>query len=293
MLIVAFCFYKTAFISPNNPNGPNGQQIHSLLSVFNVVIHEISWKLDKSSIKTWRICTFWSFCQFWSEFGLFSLENCVDTLTKASRTMKFFLVELLYYSESPSFSKIRQKLHEIIYNLNFLGFLSISVWIWGIFSKQISFISSKKPLGQQIFSLLNVFNFLRLQVYQKFDKNCKKKHSETSFSWNFIQIRSQFQIFFIEKLHYFFKKASRITKFFPFERFQHSKPQNLLNIWQTLHKNVENRKTLQCSLFLGSLWVTLGSLESTKKSKNLYKYIPHDTNLTSVGFYGWNPLAWK
>ena len=37
-------FYKTAFISANNPIG---QRNHSLLIVFNVLIHEISGNLTK------------------------------------------------------------------------------------------------------------------------------------------------------------------------------------------------------------------------------------------------------
>ena len=36
-------------------------------------------------------------------------------------------------------------------------------------------------------------------------------------------------------------------------------------------------------VFLGSFWGLWGQ---PKKSKNLDKYIPHDTNFTSVEFYG-------
>ena len=53
-------------------------------------------------------------------------------------------------------------------------FLSISVWIWCIFSTSIVFISSRKQQRQRICSLLNVFNILSRQVFRKVHKNCIK-----------------------------------------------------------------------------------------------------------------------
>ena len=44
-----------------------------------------------------------------------------------------------------------------------------------------------------------------------------------------------------------------------------------------------DKKHLKFLLFLGSFW---GLWSQPKKSKNFFKYIPDDTNFTSVGFYG-------
>ena len=136
------------------------QRICSLLNVFNFLSHQVFRKVHKNRIKLSKTWIFWCFCLFRFEFDAFFKNKLLFPLQKSPRTTNIFLVERLRHSKPPSLSKNRQKLHEIFKNLKFLGFLSFSVWIWGIFTNQIAFITSTTPLGQQNLSLLNVFNFL-------------------------------------------------------------------------------------------------------------------------------------
>ena len=150
------------------------------------------------------------------------------------------------------------------------------------FYLQIASISSRKPPGQRIFSLFNVFYILSHQVFRKIDKNCIKFSKLWIFEF-FCHFGSEFEAFF-----HFFEKASWITIFFSLDCFKHSKPRNSSIIWQKWIK-VEN-----CAVFItfgvifGSFWGLWGQ---PKMSKNLDKYIPLDTNFTSVEFNGWKPLA--
>ena len=58
--------WKTALISSEKPTG---QRIPAMLSVFNILIHEVYRKFDKNSIKTLKIEKFWNFCQLWCKFS--------------------------------------------------------------------------------------------------------------------------------------------------------------------------------------------------------------------------------
>ena len=113
----------------------------------------------------------------------------------------------------------------------------------GIFSAQIS---SKKTTGQQICSLLTLFNIPIYEVCRKFDKNCIKNF------WKILGFLSFsvsiWYIFHLENSHYLFGKAYWTTNSCHschVKRFQHSNPRSLSKIWKKLHKNVKNRKILE------------------------------------------------
>ena len=115
-------------------------------------------------------------------------------------------------------------------------------------------ISSKKTTGQQIFSLLTLFNIPIYEVCRKFDKNCKKTLNLENFGF-FVIFGLNLIFFHLENSHYLFGKAHWTTNSCHschVERFQHSNPRSLSKIWQKLHKNVKNRKILEFFLsFLG------------------------------------------
>ena len=80
LVLVAF-FLKTPFISANNPIG---QRNHSLLIVFNVLIHGISRNLKKLHKKVKKY--FLKFSSFLvANCAFFSVKNFVYFLTKASQ----------------------------------------------------------------------------------------------------------------------------------------------------------------------------------------------------------------
>ena len=62
-----FSIQKTASIPPEKPTG---QQIPDILTVPNILIHQVYRKFDKICIKTLKIEKFWNFCQFWGNFSL-------------------------------------------------------------------------------------------------------------------------------------------------------------------------------------------------------------------------------
>ena len=109
-------------------------------------------------------------------------------------------------------------------------------------------ISSKKTTGQQICSLLTLFNIPIYEVCRKFDKNCIKNFENWK-TLGFLSFSvSIWYIFHLENSHYLFGKAYWTTNSCHschVKRFQHSNPRSLSKIWQKLHKNVKNRKILE------------------------------------------------
>ena len=126
-------------------------------------------------------------------------------------------------------------------------------WPAGYFPPQIS---SKKTTGQQICSLLTLFNIPIYEVCRKFDKNCIKNF------WKILGFLSFsvsiWYIFHLENSHYLFGKAYWTTNSCHschVKRFQHSNPRSLSKIWQKLHKNVKNRKILEFFIIFGVIFL--------------------------------------
>ena len=61
-----FFIWKTAFISSEKPTE---QRIRAMLSVFNILIHEVYRKFDKNSIKTLKIGKFLGILSFLGPWG--------------------------------------------------------------------------------------------------------------------------------------------------------------------------------------------------------------------------------
>ena len=234
-------------------HNPIGQQSHSWLKVFVVLIHEIFRNLTKVAWNL-KISTFWSYCHFYRKLCFFPLQNFVYFLKKPSWQTICSLLNVFEIRSHQGFPKLPQDCIKF-HNWSFFEFLSIWVRVWCIFSTQIAFISSRKPPGQGIFSLFNVFDFLSHQVSRKTDKKCIKFSNFWIFEF-FCHFGSEFEAFF-----HFFEKASWITIFFSLDCFQHSKPGNLSIIWQKLNKI---GKLCSFYYFWGHFWVILGSLGSTK-----------------------------
>ena len=119
-------------------------------------------------------------------------------------------------------SRNGQKLHETFKILFFLGFLVKFGLNLRVFSKQIAFISSKRPLGQQNYSLLNFLNTPANQAFIKKDKNCMK-FLKTDIFVIFVKFRLDEAFFFETNYIYLFEEASWTTNSLVVEPFQLSK----------------------------------------------------------------------
>ena len=164
----------------------------SLLQFFFTKLHlsQQTNLLDNEIIRCWSYLTFWSTksLEIWQKllkkmknwyilkFSSILVANCaffffsrkLRLLLNKYLTTNLFLVERLYFSKPPSFSKSTQKLQKIFKNLNFLVILGLNLMN---FSKTNCFYLFKKTPGQQIVSLLNVWEILSHQVIRKKHKN--------------------------------------------------------------------------------------------------------------------------
>ena len=92
-------------------------------------------------------------------------------------------------------------------------------------------------------------------------------------NWNFgflVYFGANLMYFQLENRNYFFKKHYWTTNLFLVDSFQHSNLRSLLKIWQKLHKNFENWKTLGFLSFSVSMWNTFQLENSNYPSGKAY-----------------------
>ena len=285
------CFEKNVKKHQKNPNDPPTFTSTKSLD-----------SLTKVAKKTWKLSNFWNFCHFLvAIWAFFSLKNCVYFFTKASWTTNPFLGEQFYHLKPPSLSKVNQNSALKLCKTDFFWKFSVLDWIWGIFPKQ--FLYSKHSFLQRslfnhnFFPFLNVFNILSQQVYQKLDITCIKTLKIWTF-WNFCRFRTQFEAFFMTKMHLFLQKNLLDREWFSLLKvFDILSPE----IYRKLDKNciegMKNWKKKSFLSFLGSFLCHSGVNQKNPEISTItYRMIPYlcsiVTNFTSVEFYGRNHLAW-
>ena len=104
---------------------------------------KIEQKLDENFENSF----FWCFRQFRFKLEAFFRINCFYLYQEASETTNSFLATRFQLSKLASVSKIWQKLHKNIKNLNFLDFFKNRSEFGAVFHWNIALISSVKPLG--------------------------------------------------------------------------------------------------------------------------------------------------
>ena len=102
-------------------------------------------------------------------------------MTTEHSTFSCFLPQK--HSIPQSLSKLQQKMYKNFENWKNLGFLSLSVPILAIdfFNRKTAINSLEKFFGQQILSLLTLFNFPFHEDCRKIDKNCIKTSKNRKF----------------------------------------------------------------------------------------------------------------
>ena len=135
-----FFIEKTAIISSGKPTG---QQIPAMLSVFNILIHEVYRKRDKSCKK--NVKNRKSFVIF----GVFFLlKNRIHIFIEYYWTTNSCLVERFQHSDPRCLSKKAQKLHKNVENWEIFEFLLFSGSFWVIMESFSSFPKISKNLLQ-------------------------------------------------------------------------------------------------------------------------------------------------
>ena len=143
------------------------------MTVFNIPTSEVCRNFDNNGIKTLKIGKFWVFLlNSVAIWDFFNLKTSINSLKKAAGQQTCSLLTL---SNFP--------IHEVCqkFDKNFMKILKIwKVWVFCLFWCQFEIFSTWKPqlylqkktTGQQIRSLLTLFNIPIYEVCRKFDKNC-------------------------------------------------------------------------------------------------------------------------
>ena len=148
----------------------------------------------------------------------FSSTNCFYLFKEDSWPTMFSLLNVFEILSHQVFRKIDNNCIKFSKIWIFKYFCQFRSEFDAFFLAEIALISSKKPLGQQFLSFLNVFNILSHQVIRKVDKNCMKFSKIWSF-WDCCHFRSEFEAFFESNCIYNFDDASWAAKSFFVECF--------------------------------------------------------------------------
>ena len=212
-------------------------------------------------------------------WDIFTQKNCNKLFVKAYWTTHFCLADTFKRPSPQSWSKIWEKMHKTIENLNTLeGFLSLSVSFWDFFKMRTAIIFSEKPTGQQIRAMLSISIILIYWVYQKIDKIC----INTVKIENFL-VFCHFWVFFFPKKRISFFIIDYWTTHSCFvEPLQHSDPRHLSEDWQKIA--LKRKQTVK---FWNFVRVIMGSTSSfPKNSEKLCNYISHEAKYMIVEFCG-------